>query len=227
MKSYLLIHQLIDLVETYEQQGGSNVQLDLSSFVGFLNQQLAQPNQITVGEDFRFGSLEEDSKQRSFQIDNNIGKLFVYMSRYAKSYIKKALEGTDLQSAEDFTALAILLTHNELSKSQLIHLNLQEKASGTEVINRLLNNGFVEQWDSKTDKRGKNIAITQSGKLLLYKVFEDMNHVGKMVTGNLTFAEKLNLQFLLQKLENFHFDIHEQKNIKDKQALVAYEKIEP
>lgn len=226
MKSYLLIHQLIEHVETYEQQGGTNVQLDLASFVGFLNQQIAKPDQIDDGQDFRFGNMEQESKQLSFQIDNNIGKLFVYMSRYAKSYIKKALEGTELQSAEDFTALAILLTHDELSKTQLINLNLQEKASGTEVINRLLNNGLVQQWDSKTDKRGKNIAITQNGKSLLYTVFNDMNHVGKMVTGNLTFAEKLNLRFLLQKLENFHFDIHQQKAIKDKQTLVAYEKTE-
>lgn len=224
MKSYALIHQLIELVEAFEQEGGEEFTLNLTNFTGFLTQQLAKPDRMVEGQDAKFGNMEEEAKQRSYQIDNNIGKLFVYMSRYAKSYIKKALEGTALQSSEDFTALAIVNTHKELSKTELINLNLQEKASGTEVINRLINFGLVRQWKSEIDKRGQNICITEKGRLLLYEVFNDMNHVGKMITGDLTLNEKLNLRYLLQKLEHFHHDIHQQKKIKDKQALVAFEK---
>jgi DNA-binding MarR family transcriptional regulator len=226
MKSYALIHQLIELVETFEKQSSTAEQADLSSFAGFLNLQLTKPNDLIKGQDPKFGNLAEDAQQQSYQIDNNIGKLFVYMSRYAKSYIKKALTGSPLQSAEDFTALAILLTHPALSKTDLINLNLQEKTSGTEVINRLISNGLVRQWQSEADKRGKTIGITEEGKVLLYRVFSDMNHVGKMVTGNLTFEEKLNLQYLLQKLEDFHYTLHQQKTIKDKEALLAWEKPE-
>ena len=196
----------------------------MQDFAGFVvhkagkSAQNVNPSSVN-GQDVRFGKNEKMAQDQAFQLDNNIGKLFVYMSRYAKSYIKKALDGTPLLTAEDFTALAILLTHDNLSKSELIHHNLQEKTSGMEVIRRLLAAGLIQQWDDEKDKRSRQIAITDQGKQLLYNVFEDMNDVGKMISGNLTVSEKLTLGYLLQKLEDFHQQHHQQKTIPSKADL--------
>lgn len=218
MKSYQLIHQLISLVEQLEQQNEGR-ELSMQDFAGFLLHTAGDSTADFAGSEIRFGKNESDAQQIAFQLDNNIGRLFVYMSRYAKSYIKKALDGTSLLTAEDFTALAILLTHDHLSKTELISHNLQEKTSGTEVIRRLIAAGLVTQWDDTKDKRSKQIAITEDGKILLYQVFEDMSNVGKMITGKLTLSEKLTLQYLLQKLENFHLEHHEKKTIMNKDDL--------
>ena len=222
MKSYELVHQLLNLVEQFEQES-KRKELSLNDFSGFLINHLEQSDTSSSSLDLRFGEKELETQELAYQIDNAIGRLFVYMSRYAKSYIKKTLEDTPLQSPEDFTALAILLTHESLSKGELISKNIQEKTSGTEVIRRLLANGLVKQWDDQMDKRSKRISITESGKELLHKIFDDMNYVGKMVTGNLSFSEKLKLQYLLQKLEAFHFQLHEDKviNIKEDIRSVA------
>jgi len=168
MKSYQLIHELISLVEQLEKQNPER-DVTMQDFAGFLVHKVGNPAQgdgpaARFGHDVRFGKNEIAAQQRAFQLDNNIGQLFVYMSRYAKSYIKKALNGTELLTAEDFTALAILLTHDNVSKSELIHYNLQEKTSGTEVIRRLLAAGLIRQWDDEKDKRSRQIAITDQGK---------------------------------------------------------------
>ena len=218
MKSYKLIHQLLNLVEEFERDSNGR-ELCLSDFSGFLINHLEHSDNSLGSSDIRFGELEEESQELAYQIDNAIGRLFVYMSRYAKSYIKKTLEDTPLQSPEDFTALAILLTHESLTKGELISRNIQEKTSGTEVIRRLLAAGLVKQWDDLTDKRSKRISITDNGKGLLHRVFADMNYVGKMVTGNLSYSEKLKLQYLLQKLETFHFQLHEDKLINTKEDI--------
>jgi DNA-binding MarR family transcriptional regulator len=219
MKSYRLIHQLLELVEQFENESGKS-DGTLQDFTGFILNSLQQPGVQQHNSDVRFGENEQKAQQEiAFQLDNNIGRLFVFMSRYAKSYIKKALDGTPLQSAEEFTALAILLTHKDLSKSELITRNIQEKTSGTEVIRRLIVAGLIQQTDDKNDKRGKRIAITESGKELLYRVFIDTSNVGKVVTGRLTFAEKLTLQYLLQKLEDFHYPVHENKTVSNKDEL--------
>lgn len=218
MKSYKLVHQLLNLVEEFERDSNGR-ELCLSDFSGFLINQLEHSDNFLGKSDIRFGEMEEKTQELAYQIDNAIGRLFVYMSRYAKSYIKKTLEDTPLQSPEDFTALAILLTHESLSKGELISRNIQEKTSGTEVIRRLLAAGLVKQWDDQTDKRSKRISITESGKGLLHRVFDDMNYVGKMVTGNLSYSEKLKLQYLLQKLETFHFQLHEDKVINTKEDI--------
>lgn len=220
MKSYELVHQLLNLVEQFEKESHQN-DVSLQDFTGFLINHLEQTAPSETAPDVRFGENEIEAQKLAYQIDNSIARLFIYMSRYAKSYIKKALEGTPLQTAEDFTCLAILLTHDNMSKGDLISRNLQEKTSGTEVIRRLLTAGLVQQWNDDKDKRGKRISITNEGKELLYVVFNEMNHVSKVVTGDLTYAEKLILQHLLQKLETFHYTLHENKSIVTKSDLRA------
>jgi DNA-binding MarR family transcriptional regulator len=218
MRSYQLIHQLITLVEELEQESPGRDH-SIQDFTGFLLNKAAEPVSDVAGSEVRFGDNDPIAVQRAFQLDNNIGRLFIFMSRYAKSYIKKALEGTPLQSAEDFTALAILNTHDHLSKSELISHNLQEKTSGTEVTKRLIAAKLVRQWDDAKDKRSKHIAITDEGKEVLYKIFVDMSNVGKIITGRLTTAEKFTLQHLLQKLEDFHLEHYLKKSILNKADL--------
>ncbi len=221
MKSYQLIHQLITLVEQLEEESQGR-EVSVQEFAGFLLHRTSESKEHFVPVEARFGKNENTAQEIAFQLDNNIGRLFVNMSRYAKSYIKKALEGTPLLTAEDFTALSILLTHDHLSKTELISYNLQEKTSGMEVIRRLIATGLVTQWDDEKDKRSKQIAITEDGKVLLYEVFKDMSNVGKMINGKLTISEKLTLQYLLQKLENFHLEHHEKKTITNKQDLKMF-----
>jgi len=43
--------------------------------------------------------------------------------------------------------------------------------------------------------------------------------VGKIITGKLTVEEKFTLQYLLQKLENFHLEHYEKKTISSKADL--------
>jgi DNA-binding MarR family transcriptional regulator len=213
MRSYQLVHQLLTLVETFEIE--NEQEATLRDFAGFLVSHTEKPNDGLASTEIRFGESEHIAQEFAFQIDNNIARLLLFMSRYAKSYIKN----TPLQTAEDFTCLAILLTHDDLSKTELISHNIQEKTSGSVVINRLISLGLIKQWDNKEDKRGKRISITEEGRAMLYRIFEHTNHVGKIVTGKLSMEEKLTLQYLLQKLENFHYPIHENKIVSSRDDL--------
>jgi DNA-binding MarR family transcriptional regulator len=220
MKSYQLLHQLLSLVEQFETENASR-EGTLQDFAGFLVNHLQPPLNEPASSDVRFGDKEHKAQEFAFQLDNNISRLVIFMNRYAKAYIRKALDGTPLQTTEDFTYLAILLTHDDLSKSELISRNIQEKTSGTVVIRRLIAAGLVRQWDDIKDKRGKRISITDEGKKLLYQVFNITNNVGKVVTGKLTLNEKLTLQYLLQKLEDFHYPIFENRAIASKDDLAS------
>lgn len=211
------MHQLLSLVEKFEEE--NEREATLPDFAGFLMNQLQSPSKGFAETEPRFGEKEKVAQELAYRIDNNISRLVIFMNRYAKYYIKKALDGTPLQTPEDFTCLAILMTHDDLSKTELIDYNIQEKSSGSVVIGRLIKAGLMRQFADQKDKRGKRIAITDQGRALLYQIFEHTTNVGKIVTGTLNLEEKLTLQHLLQKLEDFHHPIHENKVVQSKADL--------
>jgi DNA-binding MarR family transcriptional regulator len=79
---------------------------------------------------------------------------------------------------------------------------------GNQIINRLIDLGWVEQRDSSTDKRSKIIQISKSGLKALEKQMDKIREATKIVTGNLTHSEKMELIRLLKKLDDFHHPIY-------------------
>jgi hypothetical protein len=85
---------------------------------------------------------------------------------------------------------------------------MESVTSGADIIKRLVKHGYVEEFDDEDDKRSRRVRITQVGKLLIFKIFEEMDTVSSIITGNLTGDEKLFLLHYLNKLDNLHTDIY-------------------
>ena len=103
--------------------------------------------------------------------------------------------------------MIILLTHDSLSKTELINKNVHEKTTGMEIIKRLLRMGLISQFDDDLDKRSQRVAITEKGKYTIFSILDKMEDVSKIVSGNLSDLEKHTLKQLLEKLDHFHYDI--------------------
>lgn len=215
MISFELLRELIGQLETFEREQDAD-HSSMHDFIRFLNK---QPILKPLVNDKRFGEQAQDAQQLAAELENTIARLITYMNRYSRYYIKKALEGTAIQGPEEFSYLALLLTHDSITKSELIHLNMQEKTTGTEILKRLLSSGLINQEEDKKDKRIKRISISPMGKGVVYSVFKDMGNVSKMVTGNLTLTEKETLRDILLKLEAFHHPIFENKSVGSKEEM--------
>jgi DNA-binding MarR family transcriptional regulator len=133
--------------------------------------------------------------------------LITLMFRYAKGYIKKALHDSVIQTADEFAFLITLMTHESLTKTELINKQVMEKTSGVEVIKRLLGQKLIKEFADENDKRSVRVSITPSGKKEIEKVLPDMAKVSKIVVGNLTQPEINTLSYLLKKLDFYHNDI--------------------
>jgi hypothetical protein len=66
--------------------------------------------------------------------------LVTLLFRYAKGYIKKALQDSIIQTADEFAFN--LITFESLTKTELISKQVMEKTSGVEVIKRLVGQGL-------------------------------------------------------------------------------------
>jgi DNA-binding MarR family transcriptional regulator len=200
--AYNLLKSLIPLIEKYEQEteGDDNLEDFLCWASGNKNKSISRDRndlEIPPGEN----------------LEGVLGKYIVFLYRYARSYVRKALEDTALTHFDDFAFLVTVWADQALSKTALIQKNIMDKSSGSEIIKRLIRQGFMEEISSETDKRSKLVKLTPYGTMALMQTFEKMGNVSMLISGNLSEAEKIQLFELLHKLHHFHLPIFmEQRN---------------
>ncbi len=199
---YTFLKQLIALAEQYEQIPGK--QPDVHNFACWL---LSGNTPTPHQPDDRIGSQHLQYDQADEKIETTIARMVIYMYRYARMYTRQALEGSLLQTADEFGYLATLLSFEHLSKTDLITKNIHEKPTGMEIIKRLLRYEVIDQLDDPNDKRGKLVRINDKGRAVLFSVFGKMGKVSDLIGGELTLPEKEHLVYLLRKLDSFHYHI--------------------
>jgi len=204
----ILIEVIHNLYEYEIESRDSNVELNMTDFIGYLT---SHHQSINIKAKGIGGDLENESIQQQDDSNTDISILIVLMFRYAKSYIRKALKNSMIKSADEFSFLITLITYESLSKTELIHKQVMEKTSGTEIINRLLKLGLISQFNDDEDKRSVRINITALGREQLFRILPKMRMVSQIVTGNLTDKEKLTLAYMLRKLDSFHNEIYKRK----------------
>ncbi len=147
-------------------------------------------------------------ERHAYETDaSEIGTLLALLYRYAKMYARLALADSPLVTLDDFAYLATLHPRVPLTKAELIAHNAHEPTTGTQIIRRLLDRGLVPEQPSATDRRSKLLYVTEAGLQLLYPMYERMEQVAHLITGDLTTAEQRQLLYLLHKLDTFHHPI--------------------
>lgn len=203
---YKLIKEVLDLIQQYETENVENSQGEIS-IEGF--KRWIVDNYEPEDED---NEPDWEGKEDGRSPESVINTLIIHMNRYAKTYSKAAMHESDFSTQDEFIFLIVLNVFGEMSKMDLIKRNVHEKSTGMQIINRLIAYGWVDQKDSKEDKRSKVISISTKGLETLEKQMDKIRQATTIVTGDLTYAEKMELIRLLNKLNDFHLPIYD-KNI--------------
>lgn len=214
--NYLLIKDVLDLVQEFEIETKNTNEFQ-ASVEGFKSWISSTNTNVIVEPDW-------EGKENGRSAESVINTLIVHMNRYAKSYSKSAIVGSDFSTQEDFIYLINLKAFGEMSKMELIKKNVHEKPVGMQIINRLINNGWIEQRNSEVDKRSKVLKITPKGLETLANQMDKIRQATSVVTGNLSQKEKMELIRLLNKLDKFHQPIYD-KNIETESLLTEAFKI--
>lgn len=207
MRTKHILIELLDYLDEFENQHkDTEKKFSTADFIGYLN---AVHVPDTLSDDKIRGG-EESWKVIQYtenRTATNVSILVSLLYRYAKMYSRKAMKESGLKSVDEFALLITLMTHDTISKQELIKEQVLEKTSGIEIVNRLIRQGFVEQFDGEKDRRSKLLKITPEGRREIIQILPRMNQVSKIVVGNLTQTEQNLLTFLMRKLDHFHNDI--------------------
>ncbi|AZA99322.1 MarR family transcriptional regulator [Chryseobacterium joostei] len=151
--------------------------------------------------------FKNENHQVSFT-ENEICKQVLLLGRYSKLLIRKGLGDFPELANEEFTYLYRLKDEPFLTKIQLIEKNGHEKQTGTQIIKRLLEAGFLEEKNDKDDKRSKRLNLTKKGEEIFHTSVSNVNLISKILSGKLDKVEKNEFLRILKKLNEFHYHIY-------------------
>lgn len=200
--NYDLIKDTIDLMQAFDKhnQNAGAYTNDIQGFKEWIANGLC--SDIVEEEPVWEG------KEKGRSAESAINTLLVHMNRYAKNYSKSAIHNSDLSTQEDFIYLINLKAFGPMGKIELIKKNIQDKSAGMQIINRLIDQGWADQTESEKDKRSRVVRITEKGLNVLEKQMNKIRQASQLVTGSLTYKEKMELIRLLGKLNDFHHPIY-------------------
>lgn len=197
-----LIKELISEVELFSEVSNSNSVEDFRIWLNEKAYERENPKYVFEQNNIEVNDLE-----------NEICKQILLLSRFAKQMIRKGLNAFPQLANEEFTYLYRLMDYDSLTKMQLIEKNGHEKQTGSAIIKRLENHGFITEFDDENDKRSKRVKVSELGEKIFRQSSQDVTTIAKILSADLTLDEKNQLLPILKKLNEFHFTVyHEHKD---------------
>jgi len=208
METYSNVKRLIDWAENFESKLADGQQWDDKHFASWLSAEVNAFNTTAI-------ELTPDT-------DGDISMYIIFMYKYALFYSRKVFKHSIIYSIEDFGVLATLLPDKQLKKADVIRETISEKSSGNEVLKRLLRQKLIKETNNPNDKRSKLLEITADGMNEMNALWEQIEKMGALVTGNLSGKEKIMLLNMLSKLHEFHkplFEANDEKLLREKLGI--------
>lgn len=209
MTKFDLAKSMISLIDDYEKTG--NKRMTTESFLLWLNDKT-----IVAGQS---RSANLDKEQSTAFSEWRISYFVWMMSKYAKTYVKRALQNSPLVGLDDFGFLISLCYEGSKTKTELIQQNINEVSSGMEIIKRLEKNDLIKSGRDANDKRAIRLTATAKGQKTLAEAMKEMYKASNIIAGNLDNMERLQLLTILNKLHLFHQPIFLNENKTDLEEI--------
>jgi DNA-binding MarR family transcriptional regulator len=141
------------------------------------------------------------SKESDLAIDRQISYLLQRVGRLGRFFSKRTLAGLKLNSTDEFTLLNTIYNNPNISKNTLYQNCVIEISTGTKIINRFIERGFVKESISLEDKRVALLNLTNKGIETRNKAFEALAIEVKAKNAALNKTEKKDLLTILIKMD--------------------------
>ncbi|GAB3549744.1 MarR family winged helix-turn-helix transcriptional regulator [Spirosoma fluminis] len=119
-------------------------------------------------------------------------------------YLRIGLRATSLVNQERFNLLAATNRLSESRKTDIINYALIEISTGSEILNRLAEDGLISERVDPADKRSRLVRITEKGKEALQQGFHQSTLALQILLQNFPEEDKKLCIQLLHPLEERH-----------------------
>lgn len=187
--------KIVELVCLYQMYYSETQNENLKSFSAWLSKN-AEGNNV-------------DEEQSSEDIMNiNIIDLLIRISKFIKLFHKDIFNHHQIKTYEEYKFLLTIKNLENPAKSDVYTQTVTELTTGAKIMKRLIEMGFVKEFDDKLDKRIKRVKLTPKGQKELKEVEETIHVNNEKILSYTPENEKTNLMAILSLINGYHTDIY-------------------
>lgn len=142
-------------------------------------------------------------------------------------YMRIALKDTPLPSIEDIMFCSALNNLGESRKSDIINYAMMEISTGSDILNRLIKKGFINQRIDPNDKRSKLLTLTSSGVTALKKCYKKASIARQLFLTDITDDDKKLVSHILDPVQEKHSKLsieNKGKTIEEIHSMISLKK---
>ena len=134
-------------------------------------------------------------------MDRSLGKTFNHISRNIHWMIKHQLEPYGVGSGQHFFLFLLDRTPG-ITQNEVSNITDIDKATAAKGLAKLEQQGYIERFPDKGDRRIRRLYLTKEGKEVIPRIKESLTRVTEVCSTKLTEEELEMLFYLLDKVEN-------------------------
>jgi DNA-binding MarR family transcriptional regulator len=119
-------------------------------------------------------------------------------------YMRIALKDTPLPTIESIMFCAALNNLGESRKTDVVNYAMMEISTGTDILNRLIKKGLIQERVDPKDKRSKLLKLTAAGATALKKCFKKAAMARELFLTDLNDDDKKIVTKILYPLQEKH-----------------------
>jgi len=128
-------------------------------------------------------------------------KVMGRIMRLHELYSRIALEGGGLSQFEEFALMHGVMQRKDPRKSEVIYATIYELSTGSDLLNRLREKGYITEVPDPADRRSKRVKITAKGEKILQHAYKRMGQMVKMMLHDMDTEEVMLCIQLLKDVE--------------------------
>lgn len=187
--------KIVELVCLYQMYYSETQNENLKSFSAWLSKNAE-------------GNNAEDEQTSEDIMNINIIDLFIRISKFIKLFHKDIFNQHQIKTYEEYKFLLTIKNLENPAKSDVYTHTVTELTTGAKIMKRLIEMGFVKEFDDKLDKRIKRVKLTPKGQKELKEVEETIHVNNEKILSYTPENEKTNLMAILSLINGYHTDLY-------------------
>jgi MarR family transcriptional regulator, lower aerobic nicotinate degradation pathway regulator len=211
---YTILKQLIDLWESFEDEGQALNLLDFSEWM--TNQLRHNPrlNRKASFDKIKTGQPEYFTYFKSLDEPARFLESISRISRYHEFYTRKFLVDLPINNRLEYLFLRTVKQMHQAKKTDLINIHLVDYTTGMDTIKRLIKNEFITETSDKNDKRVRLLEITDKGSDILLQADKKVSDERNMFLSCISMNKWKKAMPVLEEINQFHNSIYLKHNDK-------------